>query len=105
VRRTERTAFDAKSNQTAEAMIGSCSRVVAGIASEPISITLLGALPWVISSAIEVAKKPMARIPIKSSIATRALIDKKMKNLVLSFGFINLRERLTTFNTGSSLLC
>ena len=79
--------------------MGRLCKVIAGRLIEPTSMTRLGSLPWVIKSAIDVARKPIARIPNKSKKVTRALKERKMKKVNLSLRLINSRDRLATFNT------
>jgi hypothetical protein len=80
------------------AIKGKLSRVIAGMLMDPTSITRPGSLPSVRNNAIDVARKPIARMPTKSKRATNALKERKTKKVILSPADIKLRERFTTFN-------
>ena len=66
VRRIEITAFEKKSPRMKTATRGRVWAVTAGRVNPPNSITRLESLPRVMNRAIEVARKPIARIPTRS---------------------------------------
>jgi hypothetical protein len=104
VRRIEKIAFETKRIKIKEAITGSDCAEIAGILKLLTSMVLFGSLPCVRKRAIDVARKPIARIPTRSRSATSALNERKKKKRNFSFEVRNRRVLAIVFSTKLSLL-
>jgi hypothetical protein len=95
----ENRALAKKAIRMAKITKGSVFAVTAGIDNPPNSITRPGLLPRVKKTAVDVKTNPIARIPVRSSMASPARAIVKDHQLNLSLGVINERLRPTLFST------